>query len=80
MRSNSCHRREQKPDIFHFDNSPATDSRFVRAIGVPAYGFSPFLMLSADTYRIGHEDERLYLPGFVDGVEIYRQLVRRLVQ
>jgi len=58
----------------------ATDSRFVRARGIPAYGFSPFLISSTDTFRIGYEDERMYLPGFVDGVKLYQELVRRLVQ
>lgn len=58
----------------------ATDSRFARAAGIPAYGFSPFLLFSLDTYRIGKEDERIRLPAYVEGVEIYRRLVRHLVQ
>lgn len=64
----------------HFLPWTATDSRFARAAGIPAYGFSPFLLYIAETGRIGQVDERLSLPVFVDGVEIYRRLVRRLVQ
>jgi acetylornithine deacetylase/succinyl-diaminopimelate desuccinylase-like protein len=57
----------------------ATDARFFRAAGVPAYGFSPFLILSTDTLQVDRANERFALPGFVDGVEVYRELVRRLV-
>lgn len=56
----------------------ATDARFFRAAGVPAYGFSPFLIMSTDTYQVDQANERFSLPGFVDGVEVYRDLVRRL--
>jgi acetylornithine deacetylase/succinyl-diaminopimelate desuccinylase-like protein len=57
----------------------ATDSRFFRAAGVPSYGFSPFLVMSTDTYQVDKANERFSLPGFVDGVEVYRRLLRRLV-
>lgn len=57
----------------------ATDARFFRAAGVPAYGFSPFLIMSTDTYQVDQANERFSLPGFVDGVEVYRRLLRRLV-
>lgn len=58
----------------------ATDARFARAAGIPAYGFSPFLVYVTESYRIGGHDERMYLPAFVAGVETYRRLVRRLVE
>ena len=64
----------------HFLPWTATDSRFVRAAGIPAYGFSPFLIYTGETGRIGQVDERLSLPAFVDGVETYRRAVRRLVE
>jgi acetylornithine deacetylase/succinyl-diaminopimelate desuccinylase-like protein len=57
----------------------ATDSRFFRAAGVPSYGFSPFFIMSTDTYQVDRQNERLALPGFLQGVELYRKLVRRLV-
>jgi acetylornithine deacetylase/succinyl-diaminopimelate desuccinylase-like protein len=57
----------------------ATDSRFFRAAGVPSYGFSPFLIMSTDTYQVDQQNERLALPGFLQGVALYRKLVRRLV-
>ena len=56
-----------------------TDARFARALGIPAYGFSPFLLLSIDTYRVDKLDERIGLPGYVIGVATYRELVGRLV-
>lgn len=57
----------------------ATDSRFFRARGVPSYGFSPFLILTTDAIRVDKVGERISLPDFVEGVEIYRELLRRLV-
>jgi acetylornithine deacetylase/succinyl-diaminopimelate desuccinylase-like protein len=57
----------------------ATDSRFFRAAGVPSYGFSPFFIMSTDTYQVDQQNERLALPGYLQGVELYRKLVRRLV-
>jgi acetylornithine deacetylase/succinyl-diaminopimelate desuccinylase-like protein len=57
----------------------ATDARFFRAAGVPSYGFSPFLIMSTDTYQVDQRNERLGLPGFIQGVDLYRKLLRRLV-
>lgn len=56
----------------------ATDSRFFRAYGIPSYGFSPFRMLTSDVLRTGAEGERIPLPGYVEGVAVYRELLRRL--
>lgn len=58
----------------------ATDSRFFRGIGVPSYGFSPFLITVTDTMGIARANERMPLPGFVDGVAIYRRLIRELAE
>ena len=56
----------------------ATDSRFFRAAGIPSYGFSPFLITVTDTMGIARANERMPMPGFVEGVAIYRKLIRRL--
>jgi acetylornithine deacetylase/succinyl-diaminopimelate desuccinylase-like protein len=56
----------------------ATDARFFRAAGIPAYGLSPFLILSTDTLQVDNANERMALPGFVDGVELYESILRRL--
>lgn len=58
----------------------ATDSRFFRAAGVPSYGFSPFLIMNTDTLQVDKANERFALPGFVEGVDLYADVVRRLVQ
>ncbi|MEO8198865.1 MAG: hypothetical protein ABI689_19290, partial [Thermoanaerobaculia bacterium] len=58
----------------------ATDSRFFRGIGIPSYGFSPFLITVTDTMGIARANERMPMPGFVQGVEIYRKLVRRMAE
>ncbi|HXU32990.1 MAG TPA: M20/M25/M40 family metallo-hydrolase [Thermoanaerobaculia bacterium] len=56
----------------------ATDARFFRAAGIPSYGLSPFLILSTDTLQVDNANERMALPGFVDGVELYKAILRRL--
>jgi acetylornithine deacetylase/succinyl-diaminopimelate desuccinylase-like protein len=56
----------------------ATDARFFRTMGVPTYGFSPFLVMNTDTLQVDQANERFALPGYVDGVELYRRVVRRL--
>ena len=57
----------------------ATDSRFFRTMGVPSYGFSPFLIMNTDTLQVDKANERFALPGFVEGVGTYKDVVRRLV-
>lgn len=54
----------------------ATDSRFFRQKGIPAYGFSPFLVLTTDALQVLGHFERIALPGYVEGVKIYSRLVR----
>lgn len=56
----------------------ATDARFFRAAGIPAYGFSPFLIMSTDTFQVDAPNERIALPGFVEGVALYTDAVRRI--
>jgi len=58
----------------------ATDSRFFRAMDVPSYGFSPFLIMNTDTLQVDKANERFALPAFVEGVGVYKDVVRRLVQ
>jgi len=63
--------KEVEPEIF-----PAgTDSRFFRALGVPAYGFSPI----ANTPILLHDhNEFLNEKVFLEGIAIYEQLVYNL--
>jgi len=56
----------------------ATDARFFRQAGIPTYGFSPFLIFTTDTLRKDTLNERLGLTGFVGGVVLYKEAVRRL--
>lgn len=56
----------------------ATDARFFRRAGIPSYGFSPFLILTPDTMTGANPNERIALPGYVDGVDLYTELVARL--
>jgi len=56
----------------------ATDSRFFRAKGIPSYGFTPFPIILTDVVRVNGPNERLALPVYVDGVEIYKRLLKHL--
>jgi acetylornithine deacetylase/succinyl-diaminopimelate desuccinylase-like protein len=62
-----------------FQTRSTNDSRLFRGYGIPSYGFSPFLVLSTDTVGIGGINESIALPAYVQGVELYVDLVRRLV-
>jgi carboxypeptidase PM20D1 len=61
-----------------FLTTAATDARFARALGVAAYGFSPFFASSMESLMVGQRNERLSLPAFVQGVDMYRTLVLSL--
>ncbi len=56
----------------------ATDSRFFRALGVPSYGFSPFPFFNLESLRADKTNERINLPGYISGLELYRRVVARL--
>ena len=56
----------------------ATDARFFRQAGIPSYGFSPFVIFNTDTFRKDQPNERIGLPGYVMGIELYRDAVVRL--
>ncbi|QQR74255.1 MAG: M20/M25/M40 family metallo-hydrolase [Holophagales bacterium] len=61
-----------------FSSWTASDARFVRDLGRPAFGFSPFLIVSSDTYYVGGPNERISLAGYVKGVRLYSKVLRRL--
>ncbi len=56
----------------------ATDARFVRAAGIPAYGVSGNFIEQGDTRAHGR-DERIRVRDFYDGLEFYDQVVRAMV-
>lgn len=73
---------EVYPEIPHgpiFLPFTATDARYFRQYDVPVYGFTPFHILSGDAMKMRGVDERLPAPAFVAGVELYEELVRRMV-
>ncbi len=52
-----------------------TSSAGVRARGLRAYGVSPFAVSIYDAMTIHHENERISLPYFVDGIERMRRIL-----
>uniref|UniRef100_A0A667G7F7 N-acyl-aliphatic-L-amino acid amidohydrolase n=1 Tax=Lynx canadensis TaxID=61383 RepID=A0A667G7F7_LYNCA len=60
-----------EPEIF----PAATDSRYLRAVGVPALGFSP---MNCTPVLLHDHDERLHEAVFLRGVDIYTRLLPAL--
>lgn len=53
-----------------------TNSCYVRAHGLRAYGISPFNVNINDASKIHHENERMILPYFVEGVGRMERILR----
>ncbi|KAG8523948.1 Aminoacylase-1 [Galemys pyrenaicus] len=60
-----------EPKIF----PAATDSRYIRAVGVPALGFSP---MNRTPVLLHEHDERLHEAVFLRGIDIYTRLLPAL--
>lgn len=60
-------------------SASATDARFFRARGIPAYGFSPFLLFSTDAVKADATNERIAMPGYSQGVALYVDMLLRLL-
>jgi len=52
-----------------------TSSQGIRARGLRAYGVSPFAVSIYDAMTIHHENERISLPFFMDGIERMKRIV-----
>ena len=61
--------------IVPFMSRGATDSRFLRAAGIPAYGFSTIATSEADARRAHGVDERIPLASVRPGIEFLHRLV-----
>ena len=55
----------------------ATDSHYLRAVGIPSYGISGIFSSPGETNAHGR-DEKLRVKSYYDGLEFLDQLVRRL--
>lgn len=55
-----------------------TDSRYFRARGIEAYGFSPFAIAGADSRGIHGPDEYIRLDDFDAGVDVMRRVLATL--
>jgi acetylornithine deacetylase/succinyl-diaminopimelate desuccinylase-like protein len=64
--------------VIPFMSRGATDSRFVRAHGIPAYGIDPIPMTEDDARRAHGIDERIEASGLRTGVEFLHRVVLAL--
>ncbi len=53
----------------------ATTSVYFRQRGIAAYGYSPIPVNITDSARRHRNDERIYLRDYVDGVDLYRDML-----
>lgn len=65
-------------EIIPFMSRGATDSRFLRAAGIPAYGISPIAIGEEDGRRAHGIDERIPAASLEPGVEFLYRLVVEL--
>lgn len=56
----------------------ATDSRFFRALGLPAYGIIPVLIPETDIEGLHGHNERISVAGLSVGVEIIKDIIREV--
>ena len=56
----------------------STTSIYFRQRGIAAYGFSPLAMNITDSSRRHGNDERIFLRDYVDGVDMYEDILRAL--
>ena len=56
-----------------------SDARFVRAHGIPAYGFSPFAIVTSDSLSVGATNEHIGTEAFLDGLDVYREVLEDLL-
>lgn len=55
----------------------ATDSRFLRALGIPAYGISPFRNLPT---LLHDHDEYIGVEQYLEGIAVYEHLIAELTK
>lgn len=64
----------------YFVPKSATDARFFRAAGIPAFGFSPFVIMSTETMQMKGSNERIALVPFLEGVDLTVRAVREITR
>jgi acetylornithine deacetylase/succinyl-diaminopimelate desuccinylase-like protein len=56
-----------------------TDSRTIRELGTPAYGFSPVLATEQDRRTVHGHDERVSIESLRLGLQILFEVVRQTI-
>ena len=56
----------------------ATDGRYWRERGYPAYGFTPMILDKSDMGRVHGIDERISIDNLHFGIAMTREILRRL--
>ncbi|NLA40113.1 MAG: M20/M25/M40 family metallo-hydrolase [Smithella sp.] len=64
--------------VFPLLMAGATDGRYWRERGYPAYGFTPILLERADLGRVHGIDERISAENLLFGIRIIRDIIRAL--
>jgi len=64
------------PIVPVMDNG-ASDGKYLRLVGIPAYGV-PGVFTDVDDYRAHGKDERIGVKDFYDGVDFYYEFIKAL--
>jgi acetylornithine deacetylase/succinyl-diaminopimelate desuccinylase-like protein len=64
--------------VFPLLMAGATDGRYWRGRGYPAYGFSPMILNRADVGRVHGIDERISLDNLYLGIRMIRDIIKTL--
>ncbi len=64
--------------VFPLLMAGATDGRYWRERGYPAYGFTPMLLEKSDIGRVHGIDERISVDNLLLGIKITRDMIREL--
>lgn len=75
---NAISRHVPDSGVFPLLMAGATDGRYFRERGYPAYGFAPFILDRSDLSRIHGIDERISLENIRLGLKIVRDVIKNL--
>jgi acetylornithine deacetylase/succinyl-diaminopimelate desuccinylase-like protein len=64
--------------VFPLLMAGATDGRYWRERGYPAYGFTPMLLERADLGRVHGIDERISAENLLFGIKMTRDIIKAL--
>ena len=76
--TSAIHKYAPGAGVFPLLMAGATDGRYWRERGYPAYGFTPMLLEKSDIGRVHGIDERISIDNLLLGIKMTRDMIREL--